>query len=112
MDKEKILEMSRRENKNTDLVRKETEVRAADIAGGAAILLCIIFRAVEQAFFDRPCFGYYCIFTSYLAASFIYRAVKLKERKYKVFAVVWSFAALLSLAMYIVQLAKESGALP
>ncbi|MBP1532923.1 MAG: hypothetical protein IK999_02165 [Ruminococcus sp.] len=108
MDKEKLLEMSRKENQNIDLVMKETETKSASLASVAALSLCIVFRVMEQVILDRPAFGYYCIFSTYAAVDVLYKAVKLKDKKYKVLAAVWSAAAVFSLVMYIISLAKQA----
>ena len=57
MNKEKILESSRRENKNRDLAEMEVTAQAGNIAGrvGAAVcvVLTLIFRIFTKTYFLR-----------------------------------------------------------
>ena len=58
MNKEKILESSRRENKNRDLAEMEVTAQAGNIAGrvGAAVcvVLTLIFRIFTKTYFLSP----------------------------------------------------------
>ena len=55
MNKEKILESSRRENKNRDLAEMEVTAQAGNIAGRVGATVCVvltlIFRIFTKTFF-------------------------------------------------------------
>ena len=67
MNKEKILESSRRENKNRDLAEMEVTAQAGNIAGrvGAAVcvVLTLIFRIFTKTYFLSPWVVYFSILT-------------------------------------------------
>lgn len=108
MDKERILALSRKDNKNSDLVMIDTETKGAGIACITSLALCIVFGVMEKVILNRPCYGYYCIFTAYAAVDLIYKSVKLGDKKYKVLAALWSAAAIFSLALYIFSLYRQA----
>ena len=61
MNKEKILESSRRENKNRDLAEMEVTAQAVNIAGrvgaAACVVLTLIFRIFTKTYFCCPLTG-------------------------------------------------------
>ncbi len=69
MNKEKILESSRRENKNRDLAEMEVTAQAGNIAGrvGAAVcvVLTLIFRIFTKTYFLSPWVVYFSILTTH-----------------------------------------------
>ena len=69
MNKEKILESSRRENKNRDLAEMEVTEQAGNIAGrvGAAVcvVLTLIFRIFTKIYFLSPWVVYFSILTTH-----------------------------------------------
>ena len=69
MNKEKILEGSRRENKNRDLAEMEVTAQAGNIAGrvGAAVcvVLTLIFRIFTKTYFLSPWVVYFSILTTH-----------------------------------------------
>ena len=76
MNKEKILESSRRENKNRDLAEMEVTAQAGNIAGrvGAAVcvVLTLIFRIFTKTYFLSPWVVYFSILTAALRRSSLY----------------------------------------
>lgn len=60
MNKESILEMSRQENKNTDLVGKNAELKASIIAGISMAVLSLVFYAAQIAFQGTCNWGALC----------------------------------------------------
>ena len=46
MNKEKILESSRRENKNRDLAEKEVTAQAGNIAGRVGAAVCVVLKSL------------------------------------------------------------------
>ena len=109
MDKEKILEMSKRDNAGKDPLILDVQTKGDELAGFAVLLLCIIFKTLEYVMLKRKSFGYDCLFSSYLAVTFAYRAFRLNDKKYKIFAAVWSISAVTALVMFIVTIVGKTG---
>ena len=77
MNKEKILESSRRENKNRDLAEMEVTAQAGNIAGrvGAAVcvVLTLIFRIFTKTYFLSPWVVYFSILTTHTLVKYAKR---------------------------------------
>lgn len=69
MNKEKILESSRRENKNRDLAEMEVTAQAGNIAGRVGATICVvltlIFRIFTKTYFLSPWVVYFSILTTH-----------------------------------------------
>ena len=82
MNKEKILESSRRENKNRDLAEMEVTAQAGNIAGrvGAAVcvVLTLIFRIFTKTYFLSPWVVYFSILTTHTLVKYtsVYKGYK------------------------------------
>lgn len=101
MNREEILEKSRKENKNKDLAKLEAENRGGQLAGIVAALMCFAFYILERKFLNRDAYGYYCILTMFMAVECTYKAVKLRGKQNIVTAALWCAAALVVLITYI-----------
>lgn len=103
MNKEYILEKSRKENKNGD--ERERQVELVSYVYGAIFLtisfiaLVIIKILVKENGINDILF----VFEMYLSALFLYRYRKLKTRFDLVLFLVWIFASLINLYLFIVR---------
>lgn len=101
MDKEKVLEMSRKENKFKDLMAKGVEKSASEIAGIVAIILSLIFYTVEIATRGRCNWGFFAIIVLYNGVMFTVKGIKKRNWKECVLAALWLIWAALLSTMYI-----------
>lgn len=103
MNKENILERSRKENKNGD--EREKQVDLASYAYGAIFLaiafiaLVIIKILVKENGINDILF----MFEMYLSALFLYKYKKLKTSFNLIMFLVWVFASLINLYLFIVR---------
>ena len=103
MNKEKILESSRRENKNRDLAEMEVTAQAGNIAGrvGAAVcvVLTLIFRIFTKTYFLSPWVVYFSILTTHTL-------VKYARLKRKTDLILYLAMCLTFLAFFVLRLVE------
>lgn len=94
MNKESILEMSRQENKNKDLVGANAEVKASMIAGISMVVLSSIFY-VTQIVIQGTCnLGLFAVVALYNAVINIVKGVKVLNKSLIVAGVIWGLLAI------------------
>lgn len=98
MNKESILEMSRQENKNTDLVGKNAELKASIIAGISMAVLSLVFYAAQIAFQGTCNWGLFAIITLYNAVMNTIKGIKTSKKGAVIAGVIW---LLLTIALSI-----------
>jgi cell division protein FtsW (lipid II flippase) len=105
MNKEDILEKSRKENKNKDIAELEVICQASKIAGRVGMLICCAIAILEIIFTGRPNFGTWTIYFSILATLMLVKYIKL-HRKHELWIAVLYIACFVAfLAAYILKLA-------
>ena len=80
MNKENILEMSRQENKNKDLVGRNAELKASLIAGISMAVLSFGFYIAQIALHGNCNLGFFAIVTLYTAVMLIVRGIKISKK--------------------------------
>ena len=92
MQKEDILEMSRKENKKKDMMRVQVENTACKYAATTIVILAAIYFAYEIFTGKGTNYALYSIITLYDAILYGYYAAKLEEnKKLNTFScVIWS----------------------
>lgn len=108
MDKESILEMSRQENKNSDLVSKSAELTASMIAGVSMAVMSLVFYAAQVAFHGTLNWGFFAIITLYNAVLNLIRGFKLSKKGVIVAGIIWSLLTVLLSVMHICTLIETS----
>ena len=107
--KEKILESSRRENKNRDLAEMEVTAQAGNIAGrvGAAVcvVLTLIFRIFTKTYFLSPWVVYFSILTTHTLVKY----ARLKRKTDLILAILYLAMCLTFLAFFILRLVEVKG---
>lgn len=88
MGKEDILEMSRQENKNKDLVEESILEKSSEIACVVEIAIGCLLYAAEIIIQGRKNYGLVALCTSYTAIVQIMKAVKMKNKKSMVVGVM------------------------
>ena len=106
MDKEKILESSRRENKNRDLAEMEVTAQAGNIAGrvGAAVcvVLTLVFRIFTKTYFLSP----WVVYFSILAAHALVKYARLKRKTDLILSILYSVMCFLFLTFFVLRLVE------
>lgn len=109
MDKEKILESSRKENKNRDLVELEVAARAGHIAGrvGAAVcvLLSLVVRLLTDSYLLSPCIIYFSI----IATHSLVKYTRLRRKTDLVLSFVYLAVCLSFLVFFVLRLVEVKG---
>ena len=90
MDKNEILERSRKENQGADLVELEVGRKSSGIAGAASLCIGAVLNLISTCFFDTPMHLFWVMFFSYSAAQGISRLILDKRRGRKTQG-VWIF---------------------
>ena len=106
MNKEKILESSRRENKNRDLAEMEVTAQAGNIAGrvGAAVcvVLTLIFRIFTKTYFLSPWVVYFSILTTHTLVKY----ASLKRKTDLILGILYLAMCLTFLAFFVLRLVE------
>lgn len=108
MNKDDILEKSRKENKDRDLYEESVYLTASSISSFVALFLTTVFfilNALVNGVFN---WGLYAIVVSFGAANFTVRAVHTKRKREIICAIIYSVVTLLLTVIYICQLIAAS----
>ena len=102
MEKEEILEASKKENKNKDVYEIQVESKGATYAGLSMLILALIFYTYEIFSGKGSNPAFYSIITIYNAVLFGYKAIKLDKRKglYVFTSVVWGILTIMLILDY------------
>ncbi len=101
MDKEKILEMSRKENKDKDIAALEAGTKAskhAIVSGAIFALILWIWQAIAKGENNTSLFALMMFFNMVMQFSIYFR---LKNKMNLVAAICWTFATVFYTAMAI-----------
>lgn len=103
MNKENILERSRKENKNGD--EREKQVDLASYAYGAIFLIVSFVALVITKILVKGngINDILFMFEMYISALFLYKYKKLKTKSNLIWFLVWIFASLINLYLFIVR---------
>jgi len=108
MNKESILEMSRKENKNKDLVSTNAELRAASVAAISMAVLSLVFYIVQIALHGTLNWGLFAIITLYNAVLNIVRGIKISRKGVIAAGVIWLLWTILLSVRHICTLIETS----
>lgn len=102
MNKEEILQASRKENHNKDIFELEIISKAQRIGGLIALCVTFALMFVERVILDIGMnYGYYLIILSAGMGLWIYKAVKLKRKHEILLAVLWGVMTVYAVVMVI-----------
>ena len=102
MEKDKILENSRLENKGKDFYALQVEANACKIASIVMVLLAFVYYSYEMFTGKGSNPAFYSLVTIFNAVMFGYRAVKIEEKRgLSIFAcVVWGILTVMLMLDY------------
>lgn len=108
MNKEEILEKSRKENKNQDIFEKEVMREGGNIGAIVAAILATIFFVIQILVGEGMNYGLYAVVFSIFAAGFVVKAIRRKRRHEIAVAILYIIATLMFSAAHIYQLFAAS----
>lgn len=108
MNKDEILERSRRENKNQDIYEKEVIIKGNQYACIAAAVLATIFFAIQIFVGGGINYGLYAVVFSMPMAEFWMKYAKLHKKHELLFAICYTIGVLLFSAAHIYRLISAS----
>ena len=109
MNKEKILESSRKENKNRDLVELEVAARAGHIAGRVGAAVCVVLSLVVRLLTDSYLLSPWIIYFSIIATHSLVKYVKLRRKTDLVLSFVYLAVCLSFLVLFVLRLVEVNG---
>ena len=111
MDKEEILEKSRKENKNRDIYEKDVIIQGNRYACIAAAVFATVFFVIQILIGGGMNYGLYAVVFSMPAAGSWFKFYKLRKKWDLLFAVCYTVATLLFSAVYLYELISMSAIL-
>lgn len=102
MEKEKILESSRLENKGKDMYALEVEAKACKIASITMLLMAFVYYSYELFTGKGSNPAFYSLITVFNCVLYGYKAIKIeKNRKLSIFtSVVWGLLTIMLVLAY------------
>ena len=109
MNKEKILESSRKENKNRDLVELEVAAQAGHIAGRVGAAVCVLLSLVFRLLMDSYLLSPWVIYFSIISTHAIVKYAKLSRRTDLILSLVYLAMFFLFLVFFVLRLVEVRG---
>ncbi len=108
MNKEEILEMSRKENKEQDLYELHVSEKSATIGALIGVLICAVLFVSEIFICGNPNFSLWSIIAGINAGVGIYKGIKLRKTSTLATGIMYAVVAALMLAYSIYNLFTTS----
>ena len=109
MDREEILELSRKEHQNKDFVEMDAQTQAGNMAGrvGACVccLISVVFHRATNTFLYSP----WIIYFSILGTHWLVRYQKMKQKTDLFLSALFFFTCLLALILFLMRLLEVRG---
>ena len=106
MNKEKILESSRRENKNRDLIEMEVTVQAGNIAGQVGAAVCVVLTIIFLIFTNTYFLSPWVVYFSILATNTLVKYASLKRKRDLIMTIFYLAMCLMFFVFFILQLVE------
>ena len=106
MNKENILESSRRENKNRDLVELEVTVQAGNIAGQVGAAVCVVLTIIFLIFTNTYFLSPWVVYFSILATNTLVKYASLKRKRDLIMTIFYLAMCLTFLAFFVLRLVE------
>ena len=102
MEKEKILESSRLENKGKDMYALEVEAKACKVASVTMLLMAFVYYSYELFTGKGSNPAFYSLITVFNCVLYGYKAIKIeKNRKLSIFtSVIWGLLTIMLMLSY------------
>ena len=89
MDKDEILERSRKENKDRDFVGEEVTNKANSIAFSVGMLVCALLSVLHAIFQDSPDYSAWVVMWAILSSVFLFKYHRLRKRHELVLGLIY-----------------------
>ena len=106
MNKEEILEMAQKDNKNLDIAYLEAQKNGAYV--GYYVLVCVLAIVIVINRLVLGFFSYGLLFASFsmFFSAFLVKYIKLRKKHELACVIMWGYAVTMSLVFWILQLCK------
>ena len=104
MNKENILESSRRENKNRDLVELEVTVQAGNIAGQVGVAVCVVLTIIFLIFTNTYFISPWVVYYSILGTNTLVKYASLRRKSDLIRTIFYLALCLMFFVFFILQL--------
>lgn len=104
MDKEQILEISRRENRNRDLADLAASTRAGNIAGHVGALLCCLVSVLSVRLTNTVIYSPWVIYFSILGTHYLIKFKMLKKKTDLAITLLHFAMCILNLILFVLRL--------
>ena len=108
MNKEEILEKSRKENNGQDIYEQQVIQKGGSIGTIVAMILATVFFVTQIVLGEGQNYGLYAIIGSILATGFIVKAVYLKRKHEIAVAAIYTLLTIACTVAHIMQLIQTS----
>lgn len=109
MNKEEILRISRKENKNKDLAELEVSAQAGHIAGRVGALVCCLLSLLSSIIADEALLSPWIIYFSILSSHYLVKYLKIKRKSDLYLTIVYLVMGLLILVFFVRRLIEVKG---
>lgn len=109
MDKDEILAMSRKENKNKDLAELDAAVQAGNIAGRVGACVCCLISVIFHCVINRLLYSPWIIYFSILGTTYLVKYRKLKRKADLSLSVLYFAMCLSALVFFVLRLVEAKG---
>lgn len=106
MNREEILEKSRRENRGMDERERDAFVWAGQKATAVGGLLCAVIIVLEAIFSDHVSFSTWAVYLSMTGTTLLGKYIRLREKHELVFGFLQISLAAIFFIMYVVRLVR------
>ena len=104
MDKNEILEKSRKENSKQDEFAKDVNKKCSMIGMISVAIVCFSLLTIEPLFGKEINEGYGVILTTVNVSMWLYKGIKLKDKHYIIISMIWLLATIFSVVNYVMNL--------
>lgn len=101
MNKEDILQKSRKENKKGDEREEKIKLRSYAISAAIGALICMVFIILEENIFNRSATHIWIIYCGMMFSKHLIDAIKLKKKEDVLFSVLWGSVCLIHSVLYV-----------
>lgn len=108
MNKDEILEASRKENKSKDLAELEVSYRAGNIAGRIGATVCCLISVIFVWITDSMLYSPWIIYFSILGTNSLVKYLKIKRKSDLVLTALFFSMCILGLVFFILRLTGKS----
>lgn len=101
MDKDEILERSRKENKDMDFVEAEVLSKANSVALNVGMVVCCLLSILHAIFRETVDLGAWTVYFSALTTTMIFKFVKLHKRHELILGLFYGACAVMFFVLYL-----------